>query len=72
MEEAVILADRVILIDDGLITLNVEIDLPRPRQRTSQQITEYVDYILKNILGKEMNDIQDYKTEKTKELRLVE
>ena len=31
--EAVALADRVILIEDGRISLDLRIDLPRPRAR---------------------------------------
>ena len=33
VQEAVALADRVVLIEDGVIALDLVIDLPRPRQR---------------------------------------
>ncbi|WP_102028608.1 ATP-binding cassette domain-containing protein [Salirhabdus sp. Marseille-P4669] len=62
VEEAVTLADRVILIRDGKIELNQEIDLPRPRQRTQSAFSNYVETILDKIL----------KSPKEKSLRLVE
>src|SRR5699024_7509384 len=34
VEEAVAIADRVLLIENGTISLNQKIDLPRPRHRT--------------------------------------
>jgi sulfonate transport system ATP-binding protein len=33
VQEAVSLADRVLLVEDGRITLDLAVDLPRPRQR---------------------------------------
>ncbi|MBT2637868.1 MULTISPECIES: ATP-binding cassette domain-containing protein [unclassified Bacillus (in: firmicutes)] len=50
VEEAVALADRVILIEDGKIVLSKTINLPRPRQRTQQVFTNYVDEILSRII----------------------
>ncbi|CAG9621209.1 ATP-binding cassette domain-containing protein [Sutcliffiella rhizosphaerae] len=49
--EAIILADRVILIEDGGIALDVRVDLPRPRARDSK-FTEYETMILDRILEK--------------------
>ncbi|MGM8215286.1 ATP-binding cassette domain-containing protein [Bacillaceae bacterium W0354] len=66
VEEAVTLADRVILIEKGTIALNKNIELDRPRRRTSQAFSNYVDEILNKILG---NDIV---VEEKKDLRLVE
>src|SRR5699024_7173469 len=43
VEEAVTLADRVLLIEDGQITMNQTIDLPRPRHRTNQAVSMYVE-----------------------------
>ncbi|RFU62176.1 ATP-binding cassette domain-containing protein [Peribacillus glennii] len=51
VEEAVAIADRVILIDDGKIVLNKPIHLPRPRQRTQPAFANYVDQILDRIMG---------------------
>ncbi|WP_079508971.1 ATP-binding cassette domain-containing protein [Mesobacillus jeotgali] len=50
VEEAVALADRVILIENGKIVLSKNINLPRPRQRTQQVFANYVDEILSRII----------------------
>jgi sulfonate transport system ATP-binding protein len=49
--EAVALADRVVLIDKGRITLNQQIDLPRPRRRGTAELAELEGFILSHILG---------------------
>jgi sulfonate transport system ATP-binding protein len=51
VEEAVALADRVIIIDEGQIVMNKRIDLARPRQRTNSNFTTYVEEILEKIMG---------------------
>ncbi|MBB5609227.1 MULTISPECIES: ATP-binding cassette domain-containing protein [unclassified Janthinobacterium] len=48
--EAVALADRVLLIEDGQITLDQEIDLPRPRQRGSAAFAALEQTILARVL----------------------
>ncbi|WP_274365617.1 ABC transporter ATP-binding protein [Paenibacillus thermotolerans] len=48
--EAVRLADRVIVIDKGVIQLDERIDLPRPRER-NDKFTFYEKKILHQILG---------------------
>lgn len=50
VEEAVALADRVILLQDGVIAQDVEIPLPRPRQRDHALFTSTVKRILKQII----------------------
>jgi sulfonate transport system ATP-binding protein len=50
VEEAVAIADRVILIEDGKIVLNKVIQLPRPRQRSQQAFANYVAEILDRIM----------------------
>lgn len=50
VEEAVAIADRVILIEDGKIVLNKAIQLPRPRQRSQQAFANYVAEILNRIM----------------------
>ncbi|MCP8615873.1 ATP-binding cassette domain-containing protein [Salirhabdus salicampi] len=67
VEEAVALADRVILIDQGNITLDVKIDLPRPRKRTQLTFSEYVDQILTTILGRKREGDE----EDSNDLRLI-
>jgi sulfonate transport system ATP-binding protein len=49
--EAVALADRVVVIDNGVIALDVRIDLPRPRERGSAAFAALEDRILRVVLG---------------------
>ena len=51
VEEAVTLADRVLVMerDPGSIRETVEIDLPRPRSRTDPDFEEYYERILEGI-----------------------
>ncbi|HLR40738.1 MAG TPA: ATP-binding cassette domain-containing protein [Virgibacillus sp.] len=51
VEEAVTLADRVILIEDGQITMNQTIDLPRPRHRTNPAFSMYVEEVMGRIMN---------------------
>lgn len=48
--EAVALADRVLLIEDGQITLDVQVDLPRPRQRGTAAFAALEQSILSRVL----------------------
>jgi len=50
VQEAVALADRVILIDAGRITLDIAIDLPRPRVRGSAACAALEQRILEQVL----------------------
>jgi len=52
VEEAVTLADRVILIDTGKISLDELVDIPRPRQRNSANFGDLSEKILESVLGK--------------------
>jgi energy-coupling factor transporter ATP-binding protein EcfA2 len=49
IEEAVLLADRVIVLgrNPGHIRADFQLDLPYPRDRKAARFTEYVDYIYK-------------------------
>ncbi|MBB6307618.1 ATP-binding cassette domain-containing protein [Xanthobacter tagetidis] len=49
--EAVALADRVVLIEDGAIALDVEVPLPRPRRRGSPELARLEGIILEQLLG---------------------
>jgi len=49
--EAVALADRVILLNEGKIDMDLEIDLPRPRQRSNAELNRLGDEILQRILS---------------------
>ena len=48
--EAVALADRVLLIEDGRITLDMQVDLPRPRQRGHAAFAVLEQAILSRVL----------------------
>ncbi|WP_240035185.1 ATP-binding cassette domain-containing protein [Neobacillus notoginsengisoli] len=50
VEEAVAIADRVILIENGKIVMDRVIDLPRPRQRSQRAFQCHVEDILKRIM----------------------
>lgn len=52
VEEAVALADRVILIEEGQVGLDIKIDLPRPRQRGHAVFAKTVADLVQRLLGK--------------------
>lgn len=52
VEEAVTLADRVILIENGTIHLDQPIDLPRPRQRSHPNFSIYMEKVLDQIMNR--------------------
>lgn len=51
VEEAVVLADRVILIENGQIAMDCSIDIPRPRQRGNAIFAAKVEGILQRVMG---------------------
>lgn len=59
VEEAVRLADRVILLADGKIELDMPIDLPRPRKRSNPLFSRYVEELLAQILNTRQHDCVD-------------
>jgi sulfonate transport system ATP-binding protein len=54
--EAVMLADRVIVIEDGAVALDVRIDLPRPRRRGTASVAAFEGNILNRLLHAEMTE----------------
>jgi sulfonate transport system ATP-binding protein len=50
VQEAVALADRVVLIDDGAISMDCRVDLPRPRSRGNPRFAELEEAILARVL----------------------
>jgi sulfonate transport system ATP-binding protein len=52
VDEAVALADRVVLIENGVIGLDVRVDLPRPRDRGDATFAALKGEILNRVLGK--------------------
>ncbi|MDX2161297.1 MAG: ATP-binding cassette domain-containing protein [bacterium] len=57
VEEAVALADRVVLIEDGVIGLAVTVDLPRPRDRGSAAFAALKSEILNRVMGFHMDTV---------------
>jgi sulfonate transport system ATP-binding protein len=53
VEEAVALADRVVVIENGRIALDVPIPLPRPRPHGSADFATLKEQILRRVLGAE-------------------
>lgn len=49
--EAVILADRVVVLEQGRIALDLAIDLPRPRHHGSPELAAYEQQILDRLFG---------------------
>jgi sulfonate transport system ATP-binding protein len=47
--EAVTLADRVLMIEDGEIALDLRVDLPRPRERGAVEIAKLEGEILRHL-----------------------
>jgi sulfonate transport system ATP-binding protein len=50
VQEAIALADRVVLIEDGRITLDERITLPRPRARGHAAFAQLEEFILSRVL----------------------
>jgi sulfonate transport system ATP-binding protein len=50
VQEAVALADRVLLVEDGRITLDLNIDLPRPRARGTAPFAALEQEVLAQVL----------------------
>ena len=51
VQEAIMLADRVVLIDDGKITEDLRIELPRPRQRGDSHFAALEERLLNKLLA---------------------
>ncbi|HSC75225.1 MAG TPA: ATP-binding cassette domain-containing protein [Pseudomonadales bacterium] len=50
VQEAIALADRILLIEDGKIGLDLHVNLPRPRQRGSVAFAELESTVLQRVL----------------------
>lgn len=53
VEEAIVLADRVVLIENGQIALDHRIDLPRPRERGNAVFAQTVEKILQRVMSRQ-------------------
>ena len=49
--EAIVLGDRVVLIEDGIVKLELEVDLSRPRRRGTQEVAALEDKILRHLFS---------------------
>ena len=56
--EAVTLADRVVMIEEGRITLDVAVDLPRPRRRGSADLARLEAEILSRLVREDPPEIE--------------
>jgi len=56
VEEAVALADRVILIEEGHIALDLSIKLSRPRDRASEVFVNIREAVLERVMSNEGAD----------------
>lgn len=50
VSEAVMMADRVLLIEEGKIGLDLPVDLPRPRRRGSARLAELEEIVLNRVM----------------------
>lgn len=53
VEEAIALADRVLLIEAGQIALDLPVTLPRPRQRANVEFAQLKEAVLERVMSKE-------------------
>jgi sulfonate transport system ATP-binding protein len=51
VEEAVALADRIIVLSSGQVALDLRVDLPRPRDHAARRFTELKATVLDEVLG---------------------
>lgn len=65
VEEAIVLADRVVLIENGQIEMDVEISLPRPRVRGNAVFAQTVEKILHRVMSKQENEEQELVLERS-------
>jgi sulfonate transport system ATP-binding protein len=60
VEEAVALADRVIVLEEGEVVLDCVIDLPRPRLRSGRAFLQLKEIILARLLGSIQTSAVDF------------
>ncbi len=51
VEEAISLADRVVLLEQGVVALDLPVDLPRPRHRGDPRFASLVERVVDRVLG---------------------
>lgn len=63
VEEAVIMADRIILIEEGKIAMDLHVPFSRPRKRGDAAFAQLTDKVLKRVLGEEIPLAHEKKNE---------
>jgi sulfonate transport system ATP-binding protein len=53
VDEAVMLADRIVLIEYGRVTFDQRVSLPRPRRRKDQEFLTLAEKVLEHVMGDE-------------------
>lgn len=64
MSEAIKLANRVVLIENGTIKLDLAIDLPRPRTRSNPKFAKLEEELLSHVLGQQNREIHEQRLKK--------
>lgn len=59
VEEAVALADRIVLIEEGEITLDLPVNLPRPRDRGNEEFVHLRETVLARVMSNETNIVNN-------------
>lgn len=68
VEEAVAMADRIVLIEQGRIAMDIPVPFARPRERGHAAFAALVDKVLKRVMG-EADSVTDTETGEKKELK---
>ncbi len=63
VEEAVAIADRVVLIENGKIVLNLPVALPRPRHRGSAVFASLKEEVLNRVMGQGVEVQPEFESE---------
>jgi len=50
VQEAIVLADRILVVDEGAIVFDEAVELPRPRVRGSREFAALEDKVLREVL----------------------
>ncbi len=58
VSEAVAMADRVLLIEEGKIGLDVAVDIPRPRRKGSARLAELEVEVLERVMKRGATEVQ--------------
>lgn len=65
VSEAIRLADRVILIEEGKVTLDLSVEIPRPRKRTNHTFVALEEKLLQHLTGQFIQSEAVYESNKS-------